>query len=74
MDTSAVGKGFPDLVVGLAGKNYLLEVKNSNRPPCKRKLTTSQVEFHRDWRGTIHKVETIEDALQVIYVIYGRQA
>lgn len=65
-DTSAVGQGFPDLVVGYKKKNLLVEVKDGSKPPSARKLTPAQVKFHGEWRGTVHIVETVEQALELL--------
>jgi len=45
-DTSQVGGSFPDLVVGLLGRDYLVEVKEVGKF-----LTDDQVKFHQNWRG-----------------------
>jgi len=55
---AAVGKGCPDLLVSIGGKNYLLEVKNSDKPPSAQRLTPDQVEWHRKWRGQVDDVHT----------------
>ena len=65
-DTSKAGEGFPDLVVGRNGENYLMEVKDGSKPPSARKLTKAQEKFHAEWRGQIAVVETVEQALQVV--------
>mgnify|MGYP000418637231 CR=1 FL=1 len=64
--THAAGDGFPDLVVGYRGANYLLEVKDENKPPSKRKLTEPQVKFHREWLGQISVVKSLDEAFAVI--------
>ncbi len=64
---SQAGDGFPDIVAGYKGVNYLLEIKDGSKPPSKQKLTPKQVEFHEKWRGQIAKVNSIEQALHVIY-------
>lgn len=66
-DTYGAGDGFPDLVVGTAGLNILLEIKDPSKPPSKRKLTDSQEDFHRDWEGQVNVVHTLDEALNVIY-------
>lgn len=53
--------GCPDLLVGIDGLNFLIEVKEP-----KGKLTEDQVEFHEDWRGQVAIVRTIEEALEII--------
>lgn len=61
-----VGQGCPDLMVGFRGQNFLIEVKDLNAPKSDRELNPNQVEWHRDWRGQVCKVETAEAALAVI--------
>ncbi len=51
-----------DLLVGWKGRNYLLEVK----PDEKADLRPSQVEFFRDWRGTVVRVNSVPEALAAI--------
>lgn len=60
---AAVGRGVPDLLVGRAGVNLLLEVKDGNQPPSSRKLTDEQVVWHAIWKGSVKVVETAEQAL-----------
>jgi hypothetical protein len=65
-DTSIVGGGFPDLVVGYCKRAYLIEIKN---PDAHGKLRASQIIFQDKWKGPdVHVVETIEEALRVIGV------
>ena len=62
--TSTVGDGFPDLVVGISNLNYLVEIKDGSKPPSARKLTPAQVDFHRDWRGSVHVITGRTQALE----------
>lgn len=55
-----------DLIVGRAGRTYLLEVKNPDVPPSQRKLKPEQLLFLNNWRGQYDVVETVEDALQAV--------
>lgn len=65
-DTSMVGGGFPDLVVGFCGEDHKLEIKN---PDAKGKLRTSQIIFQERWKGKpVKVVETPEQALNAIGV------
>ena len=64
--THAAGSGFPDLVVGFRGVNYLIECKDGSRPPSARKLTPDQEKWHGTWLGTVHIVCNIDEALAVI--------
>lgn len=66
-----VGQGFPDLVVGYQGVNYMIEVKDPSQPKHRHALTPAQVKFHAEWNGPIHKVFTAKEALEVIGAIRG---
>jgi hypothetical protein len=65
-DASACGEGFPDLVVGWRGRNYLFEVKNPDVRPSDRKLTEPQVAFHGSWQGQVHVVHGAAEMLAVM--------
>ena len=66
-DTAAVGKGFPDLVVGWRGLNFLVEIKDGDKPPSARKLTVDEQAFHDAWGGEVIVADNPEDAVvQVI--------
>lgn len=64
-----VGQGCPDLLVGYQGANYLLEVKDEDKPPSKRKLTPDQVVWNRDWRGQVAVVKNSQEAFAAIGVV-----
>jgi len=66
LDTADLGHGAPDLVVGANGINLLLEVKNPEQPPSKRKLTPQEQDFCNDWRGQYDVVETIDDVIRIV--------
>ncbi len=61
--TAALGKGFPDLVCGYRGKNYLFEVKDGAKPLSARKLTEDEARFFGSWNGQVNVIESIDDAL-----------
>lgn len=65
-DTSRIGQGFPDAVVGFRGKNFMLEIKNGELSPCRRKLTEDEKLFHERWCGSVHVVECVEEAINVV--------
>lgn len=48
---AAVGDGVPDLLVGMRGETFLIEIKDGQRPPSERQLTADQIEWHAGWRG-----------------------
>ena len=55
------GKGSPDLLVGLRGQNFLLEVKSGNK-----QLNDDQVLWHARWKGQVAIVRTTADAFRAI--------
>ena len=63
---SAVGKGCPDLLVGVASRNHLVEVKDGRKVPSARKLTPAEEKFKATWPGPIHLVECPEDAMALV--------
>jgi len=67
---AAVGDGVPDLLVGFQEQTYLIEVKDGQKPPSKRKLTEDQVKWHENWKGGFLSVsEDPEQALKFIGAI-----
>lgn len=66
LDTADLGHGAPDLVVGANGINLLLEIKNPEQPPSKRKLTPDEQDFRDSWRGQYAVVETLEDVIRIV--------
>lgn len=64
----SVGGGCPDILVGFRSKNTLMEIKDGSKPPSARKLTKPQQAFHRDWRGQVSVVTSIEEAMQLVGV------
>ena len=63
---AAVGNGVTDLLVGRANTNYLLEVKDGERPPSERKLTKDQEKWHAAWRGHKAIVNNVQEALEAV--------
>lgn len=61
-----VGAGCPDLLVGFRGVNLLVEVKDGEKVPSKRKLTPDEQEWHEQWRGQVSIVESVEDAVALL--------
>jgi hypothetical protein len=65
-----VGKGCPDILVGYRGRNYLLEIKDSAKPPSKRRLTKDEKVWHGKWKGSVAVVCDLHQAAMAI----GRRA
>lgn len=64
--TAAIGRGFPDLVVGYRGTNFLIEVKDGSKRPSARALLPEQQDFFDGWRGQVAKVESLDEAIEVV--------
>ncbi len=64
--------GWPvDLLVGYRKHNFLIEVKDPDKPPSERRLTDDQVDFFKEWRGQVRKVETSDEAIALVTRGYG---
>ena len=61
-DLSAVGEGCPDLLVGINGKDYLLECKSISG-----KLTSWQAIWHSQWNG--RKCAVVRDVKEALAAI-----
>ena len=60
----SVGKGCPDLLVGISGINDLWEVKDGAKRPSERRLTADQIIWHDAWRGCqVQVVDSVEKAI-----------
>lgn len=64
---AATGKGVPDLLVGYAGRNYLMEIKRPKLSPSKG-LTTAERDWLFSWCGQCAVVYSVDGALAVIGV------
>jgi hypothetical protein len=62
-----IGKGCPDLLVGVAGKTLLIEVKDGKKPPSARALTPDQLDWHGAWvGGPLAVVDSIDAAIRMV--------
>lgn len=66
LSLAPLGNGAPDLLIGIFGRNYLLEVKDGAKPPSRRALTPLEKEFHNTWKGQVAIVETAEQAIEIV--------
>ena len=72
--TSAIGGGFPDLVVGVNGLNILMEIKRPH-PPSAGALTNDEERWHAEWKGQVAVVRSPEAAIRVCEnVLAGKTA
>lgn len=60
-DLSAVGRGCPDIAVGVRSRTLFMEIKTATG-----KLTDDQIIWHREWPGQVDVVTTLQEALDVI--------
>lgn len=65
--TSSLGGGFPDLVVGFRGKNYLMEIKRPK--PGEPLLTEDETAFLEAWEGQAYVVTSVRQALAMLGAI-----
>lgn len=64
--THMVSNGFPDLVVGYKGLNFVFELKDGTQVASKKQLTEDEKKWHKEWQGTAHIIYSIDDALDVL--------
>lgn len=77
--TAALGNGFPDIIVGYRGRNYLFEIKDPEKPPSKRMLTPKENLFFQIWTATgqwrqqgsartgqVDIITTLEEAMEIV--------
>lgn len=57
-----LGGGVPDLLLGVGGWNFLIELKSS----AKGKLTKDELEWHSTWGGQVDQAITVEAILNII--------
>lgn len=65
-DMSRIGGGVPDLLVGIDGRNYLIECKPPTGTRKQINLRDTQVDWHAAWLGQVGVAHSPEDALQLI--------
>lgn len=61
-----IGDGCPDILVGIAGKNFTLEIKDGNLPPSKQRLSADELTWHKLWRGQVRVVTSVSEALAIL--------
>ena len=63
---SSVGKGCTDLMVGFNDLTLPMEIKDGNKPPSAQKLTSDQVIWHGEWKGSKVVVNSAESAINAV--------
>ena len=70
IDTSHIGCGFPDLIVGYAGGTMLMEIKNPKTSYGKRGLNKNQQIWKDGWIGGPYSVvDSVDSALRAIHTL-----
>ena len=63
------GEGIPDLLVGYNGFTILMEVKDGDKVPSKRKLTEAEQKFFDEWEGGLLViVNNVQEAVDMLKV------
>lgn len=66
-DLSDVGNGVPDLIVGIKGEWYLVDVKNPETSYGRKGLNKRQTEWAFNWQGGgVYLIYTIDDVKALI--------
>ena len=61
------GDGIPDLLVGYNGYTILMEVKDGDKVPSKRKLTEAEQKFFDEWEGGLLViVNNVQEAIDML--------
>lgn len=59
-------KGFCDVVVGKHQINVLVEIKDGDKVPSKRKLTKDSKDFFETWKGWAVVVKSVDEAIALV--------
>ena len=56
-----------DILVGYEGRDFKMEIKDGKKPPSQRKLTSGELKFKNEWKGSeYHIVISLEEAIRII--------
>jgi hypothetical protein len=64
--TSSFGSGFPDIVVSYMNRWFLIEIKDGNEVPSKKKLTPDEDRFHAEQRAPVYTIYDTREALMLM--------
>ena len=62
----SIGGGCPDIAAGFRGLNYLIEIKDGEKPPSGQKLTPDEAEWHDTWEGQVAIVRSVDDVVRLL--------
>lgn len=63
---SELGKGAPDLAVGMNGCTYLVELKDGSKSPSAQKLTPCEQLFFHTWNGHVCIINSLEQVIEFV--------
>ena len=66
LDLADVGSGCGDILLGILGRNVIVEIKDGSKPPSARRLAPQEVEFHESWRGEIAIVKSTREMIALV--------
>lgn len=66
IDTSAMGGGFPDLIIGCCGVTVLVEIKNLKTSYGRQGLNKNQAKWKEQWTGGAYAVVSSVDMVKTI--------
>ena len=56
-----------DILVGYNNKNFIMEIKDGEKPPSQQRLTPGEEKFKNEWNGGVyHIVKSVDEALRII--------
>jgi Holliday junction resolvase len=64
--TSALGGGFPDIVVSHQGNWYMVEIKDGDKVPSAQKLTPEEAEWHSKQKAPVYVINNVDAALAML--------
>lgn len=68
LDTHALGKDAPDIIVGVFNRNYLVEIKSEKGKP-----TVGQLKFASNWNGAYYFAKSASEILKQIHRDFDRE-
>lgn len=63
--THTIGQGFPDIVIGRDGHNWLIEIKDGSKARSSQRLTKQEQVFFDTWQGKAFIVSSIDDVINL---------
>jgi len=61
-----LGGGVADILVKRNKVIHLLEIKDGDKPPSRRRLTAAQKRWHADWGDCVKVVNNVDEALMAV--------